>query len=356
MKHMEPKNIISPSNPALTYCGRIDFTDKEAPVFVYPYSSISVIFTGRSISIMLRNHHVCWENNLGFIINGVQGRVCLPEESDTVTLLLEDKLSEGEHELFLFKRQDACHYFEFLGFELEEGATVKVSKPLPERRIEVYGDSVSSGEVSEALDYVGKPDPVHNGQYNNVYFSYAAFTARMLNAQLHDIAQGGIALLDGTGYFAPDFGYKGMESRYDKLKYNPELGEVTVWDFSRYTPHVIIVAIGQNDSFPEDYMKEDYLCEKAAKWRDTYEKFLLKLRGHYPNALIITSTTILEHDANWDRSIEEVCNKIGDNKIVHFLYGNNGCGTPGHIRKPEAEEMAKELSAYIESFGDTIWQ
>ena len=36
-------------------------------------------------------------------------------------------------------------------------------------------------------------------------------TARMLNAQIHDIAQGGIALLDGQGWFhEPD--QIGMES------------------------------------------------------------------------------------------------------------------------------------------------
>ena len=356
MRNAEQNNVISPSDDALIYCGRIDFTEKEAPVFVYPYSSVSAVFTGRSISIILRNHHICWENNLGYVIDGVQGRIQLPENGDSVTLVLEDDLSEGEHELFLFKRQDACHYFDFLGFVLEKGAKMKASSPLPERRIEVYGDSVSAGEVSEALNHVGKPDPKHNGEYSNAYYSYAAYTARMLNAQLHDIAQGGIALLDGTGYFAPDFGYTGMESRYDKLKYNPELGKVTEWDFSRYTPQVVIVAIGQNDSFPEDYMKEDYFCEKSALWRDTYEKLLRKLRGHYPEALIITSTTILEHDAGWDRSIKEVCDKTNDKRIVNFLYSSNGCGTPGHIRKPEAEDMANELSAFIESFGEAIWK
>ena len=49
--------------------------------------------------------------------------------------------------------------------------------PLPERRIEVYGDSVSAGEVSEALEYTGKQDPQHNGEYSNSYYSYAWLTA-----------------------------------------------------------------------------------------------------------------------------------------------------------------------------------
>lgn len=42
--------------------------------------------------------------------------------------------------------------------------------------------------------------------------------------------------------------------------------------------------------------------------------------------------------------------------VHHFLYSNNGRGTPGHIRRPEAEKMAEELSAYIESLGEEIWE
>ena len=39
----------------------------------------------------------------------------------------------------------------------------------------------------------------------------------------------------------------------------------------------------------------------------------------------------------------------------HFLYSQNGKGTPGHIRIPEAEQMSKELTAFIESLGEEIW-
>ena len=51
----------------------------------------------------------------------------------------------------------------------------------------MYGDSVSAGEVSEAVEYTGKPDPEHNGQYSNSWYSYAWMTARRLDAEIHDI-------------------------------------------------------------------------------------------------------------------------------------------------------------------------
>ena len=257
------------------------------------------------------------------------------------------------HELLLFKRQDSCHEITFLGFEIEDNGEVLESPQKSNRRIEVYGDSVSAGEVSEAVEYTGKPDPEHNGQYSNSWYSYAWMTARRLDAEIHDIAQGGIALLDGTGWFhAPD--YVGMESAWDKIHYNPVFGKQTDWSFEEYTPQVVIIAIGQNDNHPDDYMKEDYDGEKALHWRSNYEKLLGRIREKYPNAWIICITTLLEHDPAWDRSVEEVCRKIQDEKIRHFMFRRNGKGTPGHLRIPEAEEMAEELSAYIENL-DIEW-
>lgn len=92
----------------------------------------------------------------------------------------------------------------------------------PARKIECYGDSVSAGAVCEAVDFVASCDPEdHQGVYDNAWHSYAMITARNLGAQIHNIAQGGIAIFDNTGYYhAPN--YIGMESVYNKLCYFPE--------------------------------------------------------------------------------------------------------------------------------------
>ena len=73
---------------------------------------------------------------------------------------------------------DQCHTYQFLGFLVEYGARVEKARPLPRKKIEFYGDSVTAGEVSEAQNYAGMPDPPSEGEYNNAYFSYAWATAR----------------------------------------------------------------------------------------------------------------------------------------------------------------------------------
>lgn len=381
--------FISPSDPRLIYCGRIDFDNPDAPVMVYPSSYVTFRFTGNLLKVKLTNKRSCWSNRMGCVIDGVQTALLLYEDNEehvytiygdnacvelknysadsschdekkgvpagkndtekTDTAEKDNGNCEVWHEVIFFKRQDSADYVTIHGFELEDGAELAANEAEKNKKlkIEVYGDSVSCGEVSEAVDYVGKADPVHNGEFSNSWYSYAWMTARKLNAKLHNISQGGIALLDGTGYFGAP-GYIGVESCYDKIQYFPGLGEVKQWDFSRYTPDVVVVAIGQNDAHPDNYMPEDYDGAKAKRWRERYEWFIRRLMQLYPEAKIVLATTILMHDAAWDRAIDDVCRRIASGRVHHFFYKRNGAGTPGHIRIPEAQEMSEELAACIQ--------
>ena len=221
---------IKPDNEKLSYSGRIDWSNPQEPVFVYPCTSVGMRFTGDELKVRVRNNGAYWDNYLGCILDGRQSVFGLPKEGiASIKIKVQGK---KEHEAVFFKRQDACHEMSFLGVELGEGAKLLDMPEMPERKIEVYGDSVSAGEVSEAVGYVGKEDPEHNGEYSNSWYSYAWMTARKLNAQIHDIAQGGMALMDETGWFHdPD--YIGMESAWDKIHYNPDLGKSMAWDFSQ---------------------------------------------------------------------------------------------------------------------------
>lgn len=352
---MVQKMRIQANHEKLVYSGRIDFRCPEAPVFVYPCTSVAMRFTGDCLKIFVENRHAYWDNYLGCILDGKQTAFKLPEEGATVLEIAVEPGKHQEHELLLFKRQDSCHELVFQGVEIGDGEQLLSMEPKPERKLEFYGDSVSAGEVSEASDYVGKEDPEHNGEYSNSYYSYAWMTARKLDAQIHDIAQGGIALMDGTGWFCEPEAV-GMETAWDKIHYNPALGEKTAWDFSLYTPQVVVVAIGQNDNHPQDYMQEDPVGEKAKTWRLHYKEFLKKLRDQYPLAHIICCTTLLMHDKSWDDSIGSVVSELGDARISQYLFRRNGKGTPGHLRMAEAEEMAEELAEYIDSLHIEGWE
>ena len=344
--------VITLKDKKLNYTGRIDWENPEKPEFIFPATSLQFCFWGSSAKLMVKNKRAGWKNYVGAIVDGVQKKWELNDSGTTEIELVKEE-RERKHKVLFFKRMDSCHVIRLEELILSEGSRLLEPLPLPERKIEVYGDSVSAGEVSEALDYVGKSDPEHNGEYSNSWYSYAWMTARKLNAQLHDIAQGGIPLLQGTGWVAPP-DYPGMEDMWDKLHYHPQLGKTSEWDFSKFTPHVVLVAIGQNDNHPKDYMKEDPSGEQAQNWKKHYKQWIMNIRKKYPEAMIILTTTILEHDMNWDKAVEQVCQEIDDERISHFLYQRNGCGTSGHIRIPEAEEMSDELVEYINGL-DIDW-
>lgn len=345
---------VEADDQRLCYSGRIDWSDRKKPEFVYPCTSVTMRFTGEKLQVIVKNRHSYWKNYLGCIVDGEQSKFLLSNDRKNVINIPVPDCGRREHEVLIFKRQDSCHELVFEGFEIGEDEQVLPVKENRKKKIEVYGDSVSAGEVSEAVEYVGNADPEHEGEYSNSWYSYAWMTARKLNAQIHDIAQGGIALLDNTGWFCEPEAV-GMESAWDKIHYNPVFLKKDKWDFKNYTPQVVIVAIGQNDNHPEDYMKKDYDGEKALKWRKSYKSFIKTLRKTYPATQIICITTLLEHDVSWDQAISLVVKELNDEKITKYTFKRNGNATPGHLRIPEAEEMADELAAYIDSLKIEGW-
>lgn len=355
----EKERLVEPICDDLQYCGRIDDRDVGAPVFTMPGSFVRMKFTGSSyVKAVVVNKSFYNDPWVGVLLDQEQAKRKIEKDGEPVVLTLAENLEKGEeHMITFFKRMDHSHEYAFLGFLLEYGSRVIKGAALPRKKMEFYGDGVTAGEASEAIGYCGKPDPDHRGELSNAYFSYAWAAARMLHARVHLVAQNGIAFQDGAGYFME--GKRGMESCYTKVGFvgkEGENAEPAEWDFHRYTPHVVVVAVGQNDAWPEDIMKEDDKGEKAKVWRERYKQWILSLRRLYPKAWIILTTTIRAHHSGWDRNIGKVSAELNDSRIAHFLYGENGRGTPGHVRVQEAMNMALELHGFINGLGNDVWE
>ncbi|MBR4555093.1 MAG: electron transporter RnfD [Ruminococcus sp.] len=355
-----PKKFIPASDPSIRYMGRIDRTIPDAPKIIYAGSMITLRFTGTCLSAVICNHRFYNKMELGLLVDGKEEKVSFETDRERFTLPLVSGLPDAEHEVTLFKRQDATHYFDFFGFETDPETESLPPRPLPDRRIECYGDSVSAGAVCEAMDNVASPDPDDTqGVYDNAYHSFPMITARNLGAEINNIAQGGIAVFDRTGYYhAPDT--IGMETVYNKTVYFPEECGYTEWDFSRYTPHVVIFAVGQNDQHREQGEDPD-INEPGyrSKWKERYKDILRDLRSHYPNARFILLLTVLMHDPSWDAALDEIVAELGaegEDKVTHFTFTRCGKATPGHPRLPEQYEMASELTAYISRMDPGIWE
>lgn len=338
---------------AIAYSGRIDMKDDGA-YFYYAASSAAVSFKGTEAYVTVNNSTAWGTIFLGYVIDGRQGKFPLTKENDGKDACYQIANSlepDMEHTLIIYKCQAANHSFAVRSISCDGEFLSAPAKP--ELKLEFYGDSVSAGEVSEAEAFVGRSDPASHGSiYDNVWHSYTWQTARLLNAQIHDIAQGGIAVFDNTGYFhAPEM--IGMESVYDKMCYFPEGGEITEWDFSRYIPDAVVFALGQNDPHNGITNENDidiYDSAVRENWKNGYKKIVNSVRSHYnDNTRYIFLTTLLMHDPEWDKAIDEIVNELCAEgvKAYHFMFKRNGAATPGHPRISEHTEMAEELSAFI---------
>ena len=341
---------IQADNKNLKYMGRIDYENPGKPVFIWAGSNVRMKFRGTGVSICIKNKKFYGNNSVGVFIDGREYKISIDNCYDDTIINVDKNLDDDVHNVILFKRQGATHYFEFSGFEIV--GEILECENLPERKIECFGDSVSEGEVCEALDYKGKTDPEnHLNEYDNAWYSYSMITARNLNAQINNNAQGGIAIFDDTGFFhAPDC--IGMESAYDKLCYYPEgKNGVTPWDFSAYIPDLVIFAIGQNDIHNEGRADSDiHNKEFREKWKKGYKKIILSLQEKYPDAHFILLLTVLQHDKGWDDAVREISEEL-DEKVFYFKFSGTGKVTPGHPRITEQLEMAEELTFYINALG-----
>ena len=337
---------IRPSDPRLQYMGRIDFSNPDAPVFFWAGSLVQFAFTGDTLMLSIANHRIYNGLQLGFLIDGKQHQLALNEENDTPQTYEISVSGSGMHRFTLFKRQDSTHSFTLCGIALAEGGDLCELPPLPALKLECYGDSVTAGSVVEAVDKVAASDPpVYDSKLDNAWHSYAMQTARLLNAQVHLIAQGGIALFDNTGYF--DNGRYGMETAYDKLAYFPG-DAMTPWDFSRYIPDFVTVAIGQNDQHFNG-CDQTLSPEQRERWLETYCGILSELMQKYPDATFILLLTVLMHDDFWEQLLDDACERMNSPRVKRFRFTRTGKATPGHPRIPEQCEMACELTEFIQS-------
>lgn len=361
---------ILPYDDRLSWRGRIDWTDKTSPIMVFPASSVTVRFeldakTAAGVRFRLRNRNEYWDNYMGTIADGKQlsHRIVRDGEAVVDVCVMPNYAGENaaapsnnasEHTVTLFKRQDSCHEAALLSIELPDEAEILPPLNKPLRRIEVFGDSVSAGEVCEAMEYEGITDPVHYGQWSNSYFSFPCAAARKLIAEVRDIAQGGIALQDGNGWYG-ETDKRGMLSVWNAQHYAPCFGTLVKYDIAQWMPHAVIVAIGQNDSHPRDFMAENYNSAQSKRWREDYTELLRRIRGAYPAALIVCCTTLLRHNPLWDKAIGEAVDTFNDGrnakekrgKALQYLFRRNGAATDGHPRITEQEEMAGEIAAFI---------
>ncbi len=333
---------ITADNENFNYSGRINWEKSQAPAFAYPGTAVKFKFTGTSLKVELSEDGWGGENYIDVYLNDNSQPITIQLQRNSGNPVIYDIASGLEnkvHSAVIVKRTDyVTGEFEFNSIIID--GELLPANPDSTRKIEVYGDSISAGALVEH-DETGVQDPEGNN-YNlyNAYHSYASILARNYDAELSLIAQSGASLIDDSGYWHQG---TGMEAFYNRLA---PLDDAAIWDFTNYSPDLIIIALGQNDSSTIK-IGEDMTAEA---WKDRYKQFVANLRSQHPHAYFIGMFPSMYHDQKWDtyltEAIAEYRQEYNDNRVFSLIQEQV---THGHPRISEQQKMADTLKEFIDN-------
>lgn len=299
-------------NPNIQYFGRWDFTDIRNPVANWGPVYIKAKFEGTSITIRLIDEQISLGaegtgNYYQYSIDG--GAFTVLPSTFATTYVLATGLADTTHTLTFMRRSESKYGKTiFSGFILDTGKNIVAPDPRPSRKIEVLGDSISSGLAIENTGW-------YTNATNNGYKTFGAKLAEMVNAEFHIEARGGGTFYSDTWLPMREF-FKRTFGPYN-LEHNPSPSN-PYWDFNSWKPDVFFLELGTND-FSEQYPHIDQTL-----YVNKYKEFLTYLRSIYPDTYICCIPPFKE-GTPWDEPrayIPIAVSQMADAKIhCVSLYG-----------------------------------
>jgi hypothetical protein len=269
-------------DPNIRYFGRWDFTSSTTQYVSYWGGAyFRVKFTGTTVKVKVgtnSNYYAKIDNGAWTSYIGVTGTINLTPTP----------LASGTHTVSVAQGKDYNYVFNFQGLVLDAGATTS-APPVSSNLIEYIGDSVTSGYTDPQADVS----------------DYAWVCAEDLGAEHTQIAYPGIALVNGYGVNATKIGMDVQYFDEQSLAYPSS----PAWDFTKYTPSIIVVNLGQNDSsvgVPDATFQSDYVS------------FLANVRAKFPNAQIFAMSPLWGVESTTTSAAVSARVTAGDTKL-HFV-------------------------------------
>jgi hypothetical protein len=337
--------VVDYSNPQITYSGRIDSSKVKGTELYWSGTSIQINFEGNSIYGLFEDER--GDNYYNVIIDNDSLFILRTDTTKGYYQLASD-LSKGKHSIEIFKRTEWNRgKTTFYGFQIKGNPRILPKSKPRKKKIEFYGNSITAGYAIE--DFSGNDSP--DSTYTNNYLSYAPITARYFDAQYQCICKSGIGIM--ISWFPLT-----MPEMYDRLV--PE-DATSQWDFSLYTPDIVVINLFQNDSWlvnmPDNAeFKAKFGTESPddAFIVKSYINFIRSIRSVYPEAQIICALGNMDatsEGSKWPDYITAALKEVNDPKIyTHFMPYKD---SPGHPTIKEQEVMANSLIKFIED--NIVW-
>ena len=260
--------------------------------------------------------------------------------------VLADSLKPGVHTLILCKATEGQNGHNRL-VDVQTQQLLQAA-PLPKRKIEYIGDSITCGFGDDTLQYSCSKG--HWFDHTNAWYAYGPRLARSLHTQWMLSSVSGIGMhrnWNNPGPVMPDV-YSGVYMEYTK--------HPVPWDFNKYTPDLVVIALGTND-FSKGDGKEPRPKLNGDAFVKDYTNFVATVRKKYPNAKFILANSPMfgptEQNtlAGYLQRVIKNSEAAGDSAITSFRWNETySSGCDGHPNMKQQGLMANELEPVVQKY------
>ncbi|NOU32776.1 MAG: hypothetical protein HOO96_33135, partial [Polyangiaceae bacterium] len=170
-----PSDAAPPALPAIRFVGRFDTRDPAGPRCSFSGCRIIAEYTGTDVTVRLsETPAITASSELDVVVDGVVLPQKLSPTAGAADYALTSGLAPGPHQIELYRRTEASDgVTQFLGFSYGGGGRLLGPRPAPTRRIEIVGDSTTTGYGVEGAGPTC-PDPGYSAKYKNFRKAFGA--------------------------------------------------------------------------------------------------------------------------------------------------------------------------------------
>jgi lysophospholipase L1-like esterase len=260
------------ANDLLPY-GRSLITDKKLEL-ISSAVHFGFSFEGTECAIYASLPDWLDHNYLQYELDGVyQKRIKISKDQNEPIRLIA--ATGGKHAIWIYKATEAI-----TGAVYIEKIMGKNIKNLPNTNaplIEFIGNSITCGAAADVSEV-----PCGAGVYqdqHNAYYAYGPRVARKLGANYILSSVSGIGIYRTWNKEEPS-----MPQVYDKADFL--VGSSRLWDFNKYSPKIVSIALGTNDLSSGDG-KTPRTPFDSARFVNNYIGFVQLVKSKYPAAQIV---------------------------------------------------------------------
>lgn len=328
---------------ALHPYGRYLLTDSQHVELISSAVHFGFRFSGEECWLYAYIKEATGHNYLQYELDGVYQKRIKIEGGSRAPFIIKAR-SNGPHTVWIYKATEAqtgpIFIEKITAPKLQ--ALARPGAPL----IEFIGNSITCGAAADPSEV-----PCGMGVYHdqhNAYYAYGPRVARNLGANFILSSVSGIGIYRNWNSDGPT-----MPQVYEKADFLES--SQRLWDFKKYSPRIVSIALGTND-FSNGDGKRKRLPFDSATFVSRYIKFVVLVKFKYPAAQIaLLSSPMINGDRRTDLQhyLSTVKENIdaqypSDKKVaLYFFEPMHARGCSGHPNVEDHGILAEQLTPFF---------